>query len=139
MPFKKAVVLATIFGVLFIAGRWLHMQIAYAEIEQLTREHSGELSGTVRTFIINAEFPGGRFKKSLEYFKIFEYSATNAKVYLVARIDSVPPDTSYYDRNGGFLYLLFQNGAWILDPSRPYDMKWSRLGSADEEVWPPYY
>jgi hypothetical protein len=120
-------------------GRWLQLQSAYAEIEKLTAQHSADLAALVTSTLAGAQYPGSKFYESVEYFKVFEYSPTQAKVFVVERIQPTDQRAGLPgDRAGVFYHFVFQDDVWILDPTRPPEFIWSDYGSADGETWPPY-
>jgi hypothetical protein len=148
MSAKKIFLIVALAGVVFFIGRSIHMQIAYTEIERLTQQHGAELTQAINKYIEDKFIkPSQEYKIatpppkiSLEYFKVFELSETRAKVFLSIRYEPTESKPRYsYDREGGFAYLEFQNGMWITDENRHFELVWSRLGSADDETWPPYY
>jgi len=133
----KALGIAILLSLLFVAGRSLHLQIAYTEVEKLTEEHGQNLKAAIDE-IFKEPSPVSGLTKTLEYFKVFEYSGTHAKVFVVSRFKGPERMGLPDDRSGVFYYLAFQNGAWIVDPTRPPEFTWSDYGSADGETWPPY-
>ena len=143
MATKKILVGIIGLCLLFAAGRWLHLRIAYTVVEQLTEQHGGELSSAINQSI--ADDPqlsnSDGFSSRLNYFKVFEYSDNQAKVFVVISYE----DTHWEpwmlrDQFGQFRYFVRQNGVWVVDQSkRPYELVWDDLGSADGETWPPYH
>lgn len=123
------------------------MQIAYAEVERLTNQHDSELTQAITKYIEDKFIkPSKEYKLatpppeiSLEYFKVFEFSETNAKVFLSLRFDPVQPQSwNPSEREGWFVYLESKDRMWIADESRKAELVWSQYGSADDETWPPY-
>lgn len=139
MTLKKTLILTISLAVLYIGGRWAHLQFTYAEIENLTTQYSDNLAATVNDIVKSAEYPGSRYHELVEYFKVFEYSETRAKVFVVSRIEPTDDKAGLPgDRAGIFYYLIFNNGMWVVDQSRLPQFVWSDLGNADGETWPPY-
>ena len=142
MTTKK--ILAGIVGLclLFAAGRWLHLQIAYAEVERLTEQHGRELSSAINKSITDDPLSSAEgVSVRLDYFKVFEYSGDQAKVFVVISYDETRPQMPLVrDWFGQFRYFVRQNGDWVIDQNkRPYELVWDALGSADDETWPPYH
>ena len=145
MKTKMALLGLVLAGILFLTVRWLQLQFAYTQIEQLTQQHSTELSTGVEACITSADnntqkAPGLIAETSIEYFKVFEYSTTNAKTFVVTQ-DTIekPGLLKLNDGYGTFCYLIFRDGIWIPDPQKPPEVVWSRAGSAHGETWPPYH
>lgn len=139
MTLKRIIVVVIVAGLLFGMGRWLHLQSAYAEVEGLTTRHSADLVSVVSSTVADVQYPGSKYYESVEYFKVFEYSPTQAKVFVVKRIQPTDERAGLPgDRAGVFYYFVFQDGAWALDQTRPPEFIWSDLGSADGATWPPY-
>lgn len=140
MSIKKIFALVVVASVIVGIGRWLHLQVAYAEIERLTELHESEIADTIETAVTAVQYPGSRYHEIVEYLKIFEYSQEHAKVFVVTQILPVNNEKgSLNDRVGVFYYLLYQNGTWNVDQTEPLEVIWSKLGSADGETWPPFY
>ena len=120
---------------IFAVGRWLHLQIAYAQIESLTRQHSDELAPELSKYVDDYyNHKDIRFYTAIEYFKVFEYSEANAKVFAVLNSDL---GDHMKCPEGNFFYFIRSNGKWAADRSILPDMVWT-CGSADGETWPPY-
>ena len=143
MSTKKFLIAVVALCVLFAAGRWLHLQIAYAAVEQLTEQHGGELSAPISQSIADDPQLSGSdgFTSTLEYFKVFEYSESQAKVLVVVSYEATRLKAPLlHDRLAQFRYFVRQGGAWVVDHSKhPYELVWDDLGSADDETWSPYH
>jgi|DewCreStandDraft_4_1066084.scaffolds.fasta_scaffold24716_4 hypothetical protein len=148
MTTKKILIGIVVLCLLFAVGRWLHLQFAYSEIERLTEQHGNELSSAVNTSVTDEITSENEIaiKPELdtivvEYFKVFEYSESEAKVFVVIRSDIKWPTTPpVHDRIGQFRYFIRQNGTWMVNQNkRPFELVWDTLGSADDETWPPYH
>jgi hypothetical protein len=139
MTLKRIIVVVIVTVLLFGIGRWLHLQSAYAEVEGLTARHSADLASVVSSTVADVQYPGSKYYESVEYFKVFEYSPTQAKVFVVKRIQPTDERAGLPgDRAGVFYYFVFQDGAWTLDQVKSPEFIWSDLGNADGETWPPY-
>lgn len=142
MTAKKILVGIVVLSLLFVGGRWLQLQFAYAEIERLTEQHGSELSSVINKSIADDPLSGTDGVSSrLDYFKVFEYSDYEAKVFVVISYEATQLKAPLLrDRFGQFRYFVRQNGDWVVDQSkRPYQLVWDALGSADDETWPPYH
>jgi hypothetical protein len=128
-------------GLLCAGVQQLNLQHAYDGIEILTQLHAAELSTVINECATHVERPLDNARLTVEYFKIFEYSETYAKVFVVTQLEIYKAGITLplRDRSGQFVSLLFQDGNWMCDPSRPPQLIWSDLGSADGETWPPYH
>jgi len=123
--------------VLLLGGRWVHLQIAYAQVEALTQRHGEEFTPDLITYIDEVyNSKDKRFHTQLEYLKVFEYTESKAKVFAAVRTIGVS-DFPMNCPEGDFFYFNKANSIWLADRSRLPDMIWS-CGSADEETWPPY-
>ena len=138
MSLKRIAVTAIAAILVFSLGRWLHLQAAYAEVERLTTQHSADLTAIVSSTVESTQYPGSRYYEVVEYFKVFEYSQTRAKVFVVERILPTEYGRLPADRAGIFYYFVLHNGIWTLDLTMQPDVIWSDYGSADGETWPPY-
>ncbi len=142
MSAKRIFLIIILAGIVFFVGRSIHMQIAYAEVEGLTTQHGSELSSAVNQSIANDPLLSAEGVTSrLEYFKVFEYSENQAKVFVVISYEATQLKAPVmHDWIGQFRYFVRQNGDWVIDQSkRPYELVWDALGSGDDETWPPYH
>jgi hypothetical protein len=141
MTTKKIIIAIVALGLLFVVGRWLHLQITYAAVEKLTEQYSSELFSVVNTsFADDPLFKAEGVSARIDYFKVFEYSENRAKVFVVISYDEARPKMPvFHDRFGGFRYFTRRNGNWVADSQRPFELVWDAMGSADDETWPPYH
>jgi hypothetical protein len=136
--FRRILLLLVALGLLVSVGRWLHLQLAYAEIERLTEQYGDALAMAINQTVMEVQHPMEGYSQSLEYFKVFDVSDTHAKVFVVIQLKINRPGLPASERSGEFYHFVFQNGQWISDPSQPREVVWSDYGSADGETWPPY-
>ncbi len=100
---------------------------AYARVERLTQSYAHEVEPFIEEFAQDYDL-------NIVYFKVFEYEAVRAKVFVV---DKQAP----YEGNnagGAFMYLERRDldSAWEL--AKPVEVVWALSGSADGRTWPPY-
>ena len=115
-------------GIVYHAKR----QAAYRQVETLTELYGDEFK-TVVEEIRSSQYSS---RTEVRYFKVFEYSKSASKLFIVVHEESVGLGTG--DTGGEFVFLQRDPDSGVWDLAAPVHVVWSFYGSADGRTWPPY-
>ena len=107
-----------------ITAYFVARQLAYARVEQLTESYAHEFTRVLE----ETETQGC---ESIAYYKVFNYSSDEAKLFVVYRLK----DRRHPNHHGVYVYLRRTAGEWEITD---YELVWAQYGSADGITWPPY-
>lgn len=113
---KLKIALLVVVAIIFLG--YVVFQFAYWRVERLTRLHGAEFAPAV-----------AKLSNEVQYYKVFEYGPTQAKVFIVKQSD---PN----HRLGSYIYFKRTLQGWEYVKG---DLVWATLGSADGWTWPPYW
>lgn len=94
----------------------LVVAVPYIRVEVLTAMHGEEFEDEYRQTSMITD---------IEYFKVFSYSSSSAKVYYVIA-DHMAAD---------MITFVKRDGKWVMNV---WETIWAKMGSADDLIWPYY-
>lgn len=114
-----------------VGGYYVKREMAYKRVEGLTALYGREFESVVEQVRLS-QYSN---RAEIRYFKVFEYSKSASKLFVVFHEESTGVGTG--DTGGVFVFLERDPGhTW--EVAEPIHVVWSFYGSADGRTWPPY-